>query len=746
MAVVSGEIAAPGRGIGLGVDRVDGPLKVTGAAPYSSDFSYPDMAHVVLVQAIIAAGRVRDIDAGAAEAAPGVLAVVTHLNAPRLAPGPEKWLAPGIPPQKSPPIPLQDDRILHYGQFVAMVVAETAEQAVAAARLVAIDYERVEPIQRFDDARAELLPDPWGMNSERGDVAAGLSTAEVRFEATFTTAENTNNPLGLFATVAVWEGDALTIHDATQGPRLVRRTLAAVFGIPDDAVRVLSPFLGGGFGAGTRVWPHVPLTALAARMVQRPVKLVLTRPQMFTSLGHRPPTVQHLHVGINRDGELVALDHEATSSVAMEDDTIEVVSHGTASAYACANVAVRDRQVRLNIPCPGSMRAPGAAEGNFALESALDELAYTIGIDPLDLRLRNYAQVEPGYGLPWSSNALLDCYRLGAERFGWAARNPEPRSMRDGRWLIGYGMAGATFHWYQLPCQARATVYLDGTAFVRSAASDIGNGTYTVMTQVAAEALGLPLSQVRFGLGDSDMPDSPEAGASSLTVSLGNAVMVTCAKLVEALIDLAVADIGSPLHGLNRDEITFSDGRLYQIGELPRGETYSEILSRHDLSELTVDGESTPPNPMELGMWPAGAFLAHFVEVRVDPDLGLIRVARVVTTVDGGRILNEKLARSQITGSIVGGIGMALFEDTVTDPGSGRIANATFGDYLVPVNADIPELDVVFTGEADRLTPLGTKGVGEVGLVGIAAAIANAIYHATGVRVRDLPITLDRLL
>lgn len=735
-----------GRLVGAGIDRVDAPLKVTGAAPYPSDVNVPRMTHAALVRSTIASGRVADIDTAAAGAAPGVVAVLTHRNAPQVARGPDMPIGEGVPPSKSPPAPLQDDVILHYGQVIAVVIAESPEAATAAARLVTIAYTPAEPLLDLEDTRAELVVNPFGMNMQRGDVESALAAAEVRFEAVYTTGENTNNPLGLFTTVANWDGDHLIIHDSTQGPAFVQTSLAHIFGIPEGNVRVLAPYVGGGFGAGTRVWPHVILAAMAARVVQRPVKLALTRPQMFTAVGHRPNSVQYLRIGATRDGTLTALDHEATTSVAMDDNNLELVTFGTAGAYACPNVATRDQQVRLNIPCPGSMRAPGSAEGNFALESALDELSSLLHVDPLELRLRNVAEVEPQYGLPWSSNALRECYLRGAERFGWSRRNPELRSMRDGAWLVGYGMAGVTFHWYQPPSQARATVHDDGTVTVASAGSDIGNGAYTVMTQVAADALGLPMHQVRFVLGDSALPPAPQAGGSGLTASLAPTVEAVCARLVRALSTLAVDDLASPLFGVQPGDITTSDGWLHHVEDPARGESFVSILARHGLPDLTVEAASAPASPMETGMWPAGAFAAQFVEVRVDPDLGLIRVARVVSAVDGGRILNEKLARSQIIGSIVGGIGMALLEETVSDPGSGRIANATFADYLVPVNADIPDLDVLFVGEPDRFNAAGVKGIGEVALVGIAAAVANAIYHATGVRVRSLPITLEKLL
>ena len=724
--------------IGPGVDRVDGPLKVTGSAPYSSDFGYPHMAHAVLVRATVATGRIRGIEATAAEAAPGVLAVITHRNAPQLGRGPD------TPYWRQPPPPLQDDRIVHYGQYVGVVVAETAQQANAAARLIEVDYESAEPLLDLNDPRAELLTNPWGMDAHRGDVAAGLASAAATVDATYTTPDETNNPMGLFATVASWDGDSLTVHDSTQWPYSVRATLAATFGVPESRVRVLAPFVGGGFGAGLRVWPHVVLTVLAARTTGRPVKLVLTRPEMFTGIGHRTRTVQHIRLGADRSGQLTALEHEAKSSIAVEDDNYEPVAADSATAYACPNVDTRDLQARLNIPPPTSMRAPGEAQGNFALESALDELAYAVGVDPLELRLRNYAEDQQQLGLPWSSKALRACFEQGAERFGWSARDPRPGAMRDGNWLVGYGMAGVSFFWFQPPCQARASVRRDGTAFVRSAATDIGTGTYTVMTQLSAELLGLRLDQVEVRLGDTDLPMSPMAGGSGLTAALGSAIQAACRGVIQAFLDTA-DDPGSSLRGCRLDDVTVADGRIHRINEPARGEAYSEILARHGLDELTADGDSAPPKPEDVGMAPAGAFAARFVEVRVDPDLGLVRVARMVSAIDGGRILNEKTANSQIIGGTVGGIGMALLEETVTDP-TGRIANANLGDYLVPVNADVPELEVLFVGEPDRFNPIGVKGVGEIGLVGIAAAIANAVFHATGRRIRSLPITVDQLL
>ncbi|MGW0762147.1 xanthine dehydrogenase family protein molybdopterin-binding subunit [Streptomyces sp. NPDC002814] len=726
--------------VGAGLDRVDAPLKVTGSAHYPNDFSLPGMVHAALVRSTIAAGRITGIDVSQALAVPGVLDVITHLTAPRLERGPMTLLG------GSPPAPLQDDRVLHYGQHIGIVVAQSPEQARHAAGLVRVEYETGKAVLDMDDPRAEIVENPWGLDTERGDVNAGFAQSDVVVEGTYTTPDNTNNPLGLMATLASWHGDALTVHDSTQWPHNVRTSLATVFKVPESGIRVLAPFVGGGFGAGLRVWSHVILTVLAARQMKRPVKLVLTRPEMFTSVGHRPNSVQQIKIGATRDGNLLAIEHQGLSSVAMEDDDYEPVSFGSAVAYSCPNVLTRDRQARLNIPCPGSMRAPAEGQGNFALECAIDEVAYALGMDPLEIRLRNYAETHPIQGLPWSSKALRECYAEAAERFGWSRRTPEPGSMRDGRWLVGYGLAGVSYPFYQVPCQARASVRRDGSAYVRSAATDIGTGTYTVMTQLAAELLGLDVTRVRFDLGDSDMPYSPQAGGSGLTGALAGAVHTACRRLVQEFLDVVGNDSQSPLRGAMLDDVTVTGGRIHRIADPEQGEPYVDILARHGLEELSADGRSTPPQSEELGMAIAGAFGAKFVEVRIDPDLGLLRVARVVSVIDGGRILNEKTATSQITGGTVGGISQAMFEETATDQGTGRIANATFGDYLMPVNADIPDMDVLFVGTPDRATPVGTKGVGEVGLVGLAAAIGNAVHHATGRRIRSLPITIDQLM
>jgi xanthine dehydrogenase YagR molybdenum-binding subunit len=727
--------------IGDPVDRIDGPPKVTGAALYPSDFTFPDLAHAVLVQSTIAAGTIRGIDVAQAEAAPGVLAVITHENAPALVAGPTARVDPS---PTSPP--LKDDRILYRGQHAAVVVARTREHAAAAARLVEIDYEEAVPVLSLDDPDAPVLLDRWGLDVDRGDVTAALASAEVAYDETFTTAAVTNNPMGLFATVARWDGNRLTVHDTNQDPMNTRRALATAFELPETDVRVLVPYLGGGFGAALRAWPHVILTALAARVVGRPVKLVLTRPQMFTSVGHRPETLQRLRLGATRDGRLVAVDHESTATIgALGDGGVEPVTQVTSNAYACPNVATHDRRARLHIPSPYWMRAPGRVQGHFAVESALDELSYELGIDPIELRLRNYAEVDPESGLPWSSKALRECYSVGAERFGWARRTPEIGSMRDGNRLVGYGMAGVTFTSGQARCEATVSIRRDGTAHVRSAATDIGTGTYTIATQVTAELLGLDIDQVQVEIGDSDLPFAPYSGGSGMATSLSAAIRDAVGKLLRAFLDLVAHDESSPLRGRSPDDVTSTTGGIHVVDDPSVGETYVDMLARHGLPEMTADGERDPQAD-GASPPPYGSFAAWFTEVRVDADLGLLRVARIVSAVDAGRVLNEKLARSQIIGGAVMGIGMTMLEETVFDPETGRIANATFGDYLIPANADVADVDVVFVGTPDTVRPLGIKGIGEIGVVGVSAAIANAVYHATGRRIRSLPITVEQLL
>src|SRR4029453_1667404 len=497
---------------------------------------------------------------------------------------------------------------------------------------------------------------------------------------------------------------------------------------------------------------------------KRPVKLVLTRGQCFPPVAPPQNTVQQLSLGASRDGQLIAIEHVSTSSIGMADELINLITYGTLHAYACPNVSTRATQIRQSIPIPGWMRAPGEAEGSFAMESAIDELSCALGMDPIALRVKNHAHVHPASSLPWSSNALLECYRQGAERFGWAPRIAEPRSMRIGGQPVGYGVARGALGAYQPQCKAIGSIHRDGTAFVRSGATDIGPGPYTVMTMLAADCLGMPVEHVRFGLRDSAMPRAPQEGGSGLTGALGNAVHATCVSLIRAFVNLVSGDEGSPPKGCRLEGITVGNGGIQIADDPARFETYADILTRHRLDELTIAGESAPPGetssatmivqsgcfipftpPSTGARAHAGGYAAHFVEVHVDPDLGTVRVARVVSAIDGGRILNPKTARSQIIGGIAMGIGMALLEETVSDR-TGRLVTTSLAEYVVAVNADVRDVDVLFVGEPDSMTPLGTKGVGELSITGMAAAIANAAYHATGTRFRSLPISIEKVL
>jgi xanthine dehydrogenase YagR molybdenum-binding subunit len=525
----------------------------------------------------------------------------------------------------------------------------------------------------------------------------------------------------------------------------VQNQVAAAFGMPAQNVRVLSPFVGGAFGSALRAWVHTFIAALAAKHVRRPVKLVLTRAQMYTIPGYRPHSLQKVALGATRDGKLTAIRHDATCQTSTFEEYTETILNPARFLYACPNVSTHYRLAALNVNTPASMRGPGEASGVCALECAMDELAVALGMDPIELRLRNYAAVDPQDQRPWSSKVLKECYRQGAQRFGWARRNPKVRSMHDGRLLVGYGMATATWPTLRRAATVLLRITADGTAVVRTAASDIGPGTYTVMTQVAAEALGLPVSKVKFELGDSRLPPAPVEGGSMTMASVGSAVHEAALAARAKVLELAHGDRRSPLHRASPALVDAENGRLFLKSEPSRGESYAAILKRHRREAVEVTHESRPGD--EVKKYSMRAFGAHFVEVRVDPDLGTVRVARVVSALDAGRIVNPKTAGSQAIGGVVGGLGMALLEETVRDVRNGRVVTPDLEKYMVPVHADVPDLDAFYVDAYDRHSnPIGVKGLAELSLVGVAPAVANAVYHATGRRVRDLPITPDKLL
>jgi xanthine dehydrogenase YagR molybdenum-binding subunit len=706
--------------IGQPVSRVDGRQKVTGGATYAAEFDVPGVVHGAIVRSTIAEGRIASIEAAAAERAAGVIAVLTHVNAPKLAYRPHRAL---VDPDVGERLHvLQDDRVNHQGQPVALVIAQTLEQANHAATLVRITYaaeaattdigrrEPVQPTQQQSDQGERRPPE-----TRRGDAEGALAAAAVRVDQTYVIPRENHNPIEMHATIAAWSGDRLTLWDKTQWVHNTADEIAAVFGIPAENVRVLSPFVGGAFGSGLRTWPHVTLAALGARVTRRPVKVMLSRREMYYAVGYRPHTVQRVALGASRDGRLAAIVHDGTQETSSYEEFTEALVNATRFLHSCPNVYTRHRLAPLNVHTPTYMRAPGEVSGVFALESAMDELAVALNVDPVELRLRNEPQMDEFRKLPFSSRSTRECYRVAAERFGWSRRSSKPGSMRDGRWLIGYGMASATYPMNYAPASARARLLPDGSAEVTSAASDMGPGTWTSMTQVAAEALGLPIERVRFTLGDTRLPRAPVHGGSLTMASVGSAVQAACRTAHEqALARSGVNDLGEALRRLGQPVEASADVK---------------------------PGEASKKYSMH-------AFGAVFVEVAVDPDLGETRVRRIVGAYGAGRVVNPKLARSQCIGGMIGGIGMALMEHSVVDPRNGRVANANFAEYAVPVHADTPPvMEVVFVPEDDpQVNPLGVKGLGEIAMVGVAPAITNAIFHATGKRIRALPATPDKLL
>jgi xanthine dehydrogenase YagR molybdenum-binding subunit len=573
-----------------------------------------------------------------------------------------------------------------------------------------------------------------------------MRSADVTVDAVYTTPIETHNPMELHATIAVWQGDErLTLYDSTQGVFECRRKVAEMFGLPKENVRVISRFVGGGFGSKGSSWSHVTLAAMAAKVTGRAVKVMVTRPQMFSLVGHRPCTVQRVALGATRAGKLVATRHEVTSETSRFDDFVEPSAQQTQMLYACPNLYTRQSLVRLDIPTPTFQRAPGESTGTFALESAMDELAVALRMDPVALRLANHADEDPSDGRPWSSKTLRECYRQAAARFGWAKRKPEPRSMRQGRALVGWGMATATYPANQSASAAIARLRPDGTALVQAGTQDIGTGTYTIMAQIAADALGMPVEQVTFDLGDTSMPETPVSGGSQTASSTGSAVQRACGDLRGKLVAMAVADAASPLHGLAVADVDAIGGALVARADPSKRDPFGAVVARSGQGEVTARFETQPKEDRKK--FATHSFGAQFVEVTIDEDLPQVRVTRVVSAFAAGKILNAKTARSQFIGGIVWGIGLALTEDTVRDARTARIVTRDLADYHVPVNLDVPAIEVISVEEDDpHVNEIGAKGIGEIGITGIGAAIANAVHHATGRRVRDLPITPDKLL
>ena len=739
--------------IGQDVRRVDGPAKVRGCARYSGEIALPDLAYAEIVGAEIASGRVISIDTSEAERAGGVAGVMTHRNTPKVNQPPLMPSLMGGPAPGETFFPMQDENVHYAGQPVAIVIADTLERAQHAASLVQVSYAETPSVTTIDQGRDQTyVPDKifGGFipgQVRRGDAGQALAAADVTVDGAFTFAANHHNPIEMLTTTATWDGDQLTLYDSCQGIKAVQLTVAALLGMSLSKVRVLTQFVGGAFGCKAMVWPHVTLAALAAQYVRRPVRLTVNRGQMFTSCGHREAQEQRIELGAGRDGRLTAIRHHKTSVTSPFDDWAEPAFGASSQLYACANHEGVHHLIHGNTMTPTFTRGPGEAIGVFTLECAMDELASELGIDPIELRMRNLTEVDPGTGHPWSSYGLRECIERGAERFGWAGRDPRPRSQREGNWLIGTGMAAAAYPvaFFMHTQRARAHMYADGTAIMQTATQEFGTGMATVMTQVAADGLGLDLDNVRFEFGDTDLPTAGSPVGSNGAMMVSSAVHNAATALRDQMIELAVGDGDSPLHGADPSHVIVTGGRLTLRAGDGTGETYGDLMRRHFMNDAEAIGSWDPP-PLDT---PYGllTFGAQFARVAVDADLGLVRVRNLTGAFAPGRVLNPRTARSQLMGGMLWGMGQALLEGTHMDTNLGRWANTSLGDYLVPVNADAPDVDVELIEVTDEVvSPLGVKGVGEIGQVGSGAAIANAVYHATGYRPRELPIATEHLL
>jgi xanthine dehydrogenase YagR molybdenum-binding subunit len=726
--------------VGLPLDRVDGTLKVTGGAKYAAEFSVPNLAYAVLVQTPFAKGKVTDIKTEAAEKAPGVIAVITDRNIPKIT-------APkGMPSGASHPY--LTDEVDYSGQNAAIVIAESFEGAEYAAGLVEIVREEEKPSTDMEAHLDEAYTSQGGRMPEakRGDFDSAFPSAALKVDHVYRTPTEHHNPMEPHATIAIWQTDGtLLVYDATQGVSGAAQTIGRAFGMDAKQVRVVDPFVGGGFGCKGMSWPHSTLCAVAAKVAGRPVKIAISRRQMFTSNGHRPETRQAMRLGADEKGRLVAIDANMINRTAQTADFVEPSGMLANMLYSCPNVHVRHRLVRMDVPPPTFQRAPGEASGSFGIETAMDELAYAAKLDPIELRLLNHADKDESENKPWSSKHLKECYQQASEAFGWSKRTPEPGSMRQGRLLVGYGMATASYPANVRPAAARATLNADGSVLVECGTQDLGTGSYTILAQIAADALGVQMDRVRVKIADSWLPEAGGSGGSTSAASAGSAVMEVCSNLKSDLFNLAVSDVNSPFHGMAADDLQASGGLVTGKNGAPaRIETILSKAGQKSLSRETRT-EGRPKAP--AGGLSYHAFGAQFCEVHVDPDTRMIQIARWVGAFAVGKVLNAKTLQSQLRGGIVFGIGMGLMEESVLDHAYGRFVNSNLAEYHVPVHRDVAPIDIILVEEEDPyVSPVGAKGAGEIGITGAAAAIGNAVYHATGKRVRDLPITLDKIL
>ena len=738
--------APPSAIIGASLPRVDGPLKTSGSAMYASDYNFPRMVYAVPVRSTIAAGKITAINSTIAKKMPGVLLVLDHSNVPAIF----KNGSGGRISESRPP--LSDDTVYYWGQYVALVVAETFEQANAAAAAVRVSYapSKVNVATSLNDPIPAIGADGGPrVVSHRGDSDAAFASAPVKVDQVYSTPAETHNPMEMHATVAVWKGDKVTLYETSQGVVNHLNVMAQVLGVPKENVQIISRFIGSGFGGKLFPWPHSALCAVAARQLNRPVKLTLARNMMFSNSGHRPRTQQRLRLGATPDGKLLALQHDYRNHTSLVDNITENCGEATPFLYSTANLRVSSGLVKRNIGSPTPMRGPGAVPGLFALESAMDELALELKIDPVQLRLGLDTLTDESNGKPFSSRHLKECLQVGADKFGWSKRNPAVGSMRDGDLILGWGVACASWGAGRGVSQATVTLRDDGTVRAGSATQDIGTGTYTIVAQIVSDRTGIPVDKIDVVLGDSSLPPGPMSGGSTATATLIPSVMDAADAAIKTLLTAAVSTQGSPFFGKDAASLALTSARIHAKDQSPdSGVPFQQILQLAKLAGATGEGTSGGYGSDTDGKnFSNHSFGAQFVEVQWDPGIARLRVSRVVTVIDGGRILNKLPATNQIAGAVVMGVGMALFEETIYDPRNGHAINDNFADYLVPTSADAPQIDVHFLDIPDpKMGHYGARGIGEIGLAGVAPAITAAVYHATGVRVRELPVRIEDLL
>jgi xanthine dehydrogenase YagR molybdenum-binding subunit len=733
--------------------RIDGPFKVTGTAMYATDHNFPGMLYAVPVEATIANGKIQKIETSAAEKMPGVRAIFHRGNIGKISRSTPGEGFESICVERRPPF--EDDVIRYYGQYVALAVADTFEAAKAAADVVHISYDKetpnVETDLKPDDDPAEVAT-TYGpekrLQSERGDPESAFANAAVKIDQTYVTPSETHNPIELQAATAIWDGDKLTIYEESQSIFNMRDVIAQMFGVPKENVRVITKFVGSGFGSKLWPWTHCPLACAAARQLGRPVKLVLSRRMTFQSAGHRARTQQRVRLGATPEGKLVSLQHDYVYERSMLDSYHENCGEATAFHYSVPNLWVKFGRAKRNIGTPSDMRGPGAVPGLYATESAMNELADELKMDPVKLRVLNEPKIDESLGIPFSSRHYLECLDLGAEKFGWSKRNPEIGSMKRDGLILGWGMAGAAWIAARFPAEATIQLRDDGTTRVACGTQDIGTGTYTILAQLAAEKTGVPLDKVEVALGDTTLPEGPTSGGSMATASVIPAVSAAASKAIKSLLTLAAKTAGSPFENRKPGDLAFENGRVFlKSNGTTGGVPSADVLKRANVRLVSGSGKSEATFGNPKPKFSSHSFGCHFVEVTWQPEIARLRVNRVVTVIDAGRIINPLAGRNQIEGAVVMGIGMALLEHTTYDPQNGAPINSNLADYMMAVNADVPPIDVHFLDFPDtNLNELGARGIGEIGLAGIAAAITYATCHATGVRVRELPIKIEDLL